>query len=86
MCRTLSISNLWFLIRLAFRTCLLTSDHNAALSQDVKRLKMTICGPTWMHMRHGPEHAYDHSVYKTDGGSNYPMWCVSSWLSTVHGR
>ncbi|OCH96072.1 UROD/MetE-like protein [Obba rivulosa] len=32
----------------------------------VKNLKLTICGPTWMHMRHGSEHTYDKSVYKTD--------------------
>ncbi|KAI0695149.1 hypothetical protein BC835DRAFT_1347803 [Cytidiella melzeri] len=34
--------------------------------KDVKNIKMTICGPTWMHMRHGTEQTYDHSVYKTD--------------------
>ncbi|KAI0348550.1 UROD/MetE-like protein [Trametopsis cervina] len=34
--------------------------------QDVKNLKITLSGPTWMHMRHGPEETYDHSVYKND--------------------
>ncbi|KZT06018.1 UROD/MetE-like protein [Laetiporus sulphureus 93-53] len=34
--------------------------------EDVKFLKVTICGPTWMHLRHGPEYTYNHSVYKTD--------------------
>ncbi|EMD42129.1 hypothetical protein CERSUDRAFT_110676 [Gelatoporia subvermispora B] len=34
--------------------------------EDVKNLKMTICGPTWMYMRHGSEHTYNKSIYKTD--------------------
>ncbi|KAI0815058.1 hypothetical protein BC629DRAFT_1588736 [Irpex lacteus] len=35
-------------------------------AQSVKNIKITICGPTWMHLRHGPEETYDKSVYKTD--------------------
>lgn len=34
--------------------------------QNVKNLKITVCGPTWMHLRHGPEDTYDTSVYKSD--------------------
>ncbi|KAF7797751.1 hypothetical protein EIP86_008951 [Pleurotus ostreatoroseus] len=33
---------------------------------EVKNIKVTICGPTWMHLRHGPENTYDHKVYKDD--------------------
>ncbi|KAI0801165.1 hypothetical protein C8Q74DRAFT_1240601 [Fomes fomentarius] len=36
------------------------------LLEDVPNLKITICGPTWMHLRHGSEHTYDHSVYQND--------------------
>ncbi|KAH9937026.1 uncharacterized protein B0H18DRAFT_968811 [Fomitopsis serialis] len=39
---------------------------NLVSPEDVKYLKITICGPTWMHLRHGSEHAYDKSVYATD--------------------
>ncbi|KAI0756893.1 UROD/MetE-like protein [Daedaleopsis nitida] len=35
-------------------------------SQDVRNLKITICGPTWMHLRHGSEYTYDHSIYASD--------------------
>lgn len=43
--------------------------HTSLLSkpQDVKYIKITICGPTWMHLRHGSEHTYDKSVYASDG-------------------
>ncbi|KAI0734463.1 hypothetical protein C8Q72DRAFT_393566 [Fomitopsis betulina] len=34
--------------------------------EDVKYIKITICGPTWMHLRHGSEHTYDKSVYASD--------------------
>ncbi|KAI0735071.1 UROD/MetE-like protein [Earliella scabrosa] len=34
--------------------------------EDVPNLKITICGPTWMHLRHGSEYTYDHAVYKND--------------------
>ncbi|EED82770.1 predicted protein [Postia placenta Mad-698-R] len=34
--------------------------------EEVKRIKVTVCGPTWMHLRHGTEYTYDKSVYKTD--------------------
>ena len=41
------------------------ADNGAV--QDVPRLKITMCSPTWMHLRHGSEHTYDHAVYKNDG-------------------
>ncbi|KZT72815.1 UROD/MetE-like protein [Daedalea quercina L-15889] len=34
--------------------------------EDVKFIKITICGPTWMHLRHGSEYTYDKSVYASD--------------------
>ncbi|TFY65151.1 hypothetical protein EVJ58_g2145 [Rhodofomes roseus] len=34
--------------------------------QDVKYVKIPICGPTWMHLRHGTEYTYDKSVYESD--------------------
>ncbi|EKM61118.1 uncharacterized protein PHACADRAFT_204270 [Phanerochaete carnosa HHB-10118-sp] len=34
--------------------------------QDIKKLKVTVCGPTWMHLRHGSDNTYDTAVYKTD--------------------
>ncbi|PCH33715.1 UROD/MetE-like protein [Wolfiporia cocos MD-104 SS10] len=34
--------------------------------EDVKHIKVTICGPTWMHLRHGSEHTYDPTVYGSD--------------------
>ncbi|KAH9837187.1 uncharacterized protein C8Q71DRAFT_707408 [Rhodofomes roseus] len=34
--------------------------------EDVKYVKIPICGPTWMHLRHGTEHTYDKSVYASD--------------------
>ncbi|GJE87652.1 UROD/MetE-like protein [Phanerochaete sordida] len=34
--------------------------------QDVGKLKVSVCGPTWMHLRHGPESTYDTAVYATD--------------------
>lgn len=34
--------------------------------EEVKHLKITICGPTWMHSRHGSEYTYDQAVYKSD--------------------
>ncbi|KAI0669799.1 UROD/MetE-like protein [Trametes maxima] len=34
--------------------------------EDVRNLKVTICGPTWQHLNHGPEYTYDHSVYSND--------------------
>ncbi|TBU35353.1 UROD/MetE-like protein [Dichomitus squalens] len=34
--------------------------------EDVSNLKITMCSPTWMHLRHGSEHTYDHAVYKDD--------------------
>ncbi|OBZ79421.1 Uncharacterized protein YxjH [Grifola frondosa] len=34
--------------------------------EDVKTLKVTVCGPTWMHLRHGSDFTYDTSVYKND--------------------
>ncbi|EJF66787.1 UROD/MetE-like protein [Dichomitus squalens LYAD-421 SS1] len=34
--------------------------------EDVSKLKITMCSPTWMHLRHGSEHTYDHAVYKDD--------------------
>jgi len=34
--------------------------------QEVKHTKVTICGPTWMHLRHGSDETYDKSVYATD--------------------
>ncbi|KAM5531697.1 hypothetical protein V8D89_014617 [Ganoderma adspersum] len=35
--------------------------------EDVANIKVTMCGPTWMHLRHGSEHTYDHAVYRNDG-------------------
>ncbi|KIP11392.1 hypothetical protein PHLGIDRAFT_516333 [Phlebiopsis gigantea 11061_1 CR5-6] len=35
-------------------------------SGDVKHIKVTICGPTWMHLRHGSDHTYDTQVYQSD--------------------
>lgn len=35
-------------------------------AEDVKHIKVTICGPTWMHLRHGSEFTYDKSVYSSD--------------------
>ncbi|KAH8102581.1 hypothetical protein BXZ70DRAFT_1006492 [Cristinia sonorae] len=34
--------------------------------EDVKHLKVNMLSPIWLHLRHGPEHTYDHSVYKND--------------------
>ncbi|PIL31858.1 hypothetical protein GSI_06562 [Ganoderma sinense ZZ0214-1] len=34
--------------------------------EDVANIKITMCGPTWMHLRHGSEHTYDHAAYKND--------------------
>ncbi|KAI1788764.1 UROD/MetE-like protein [Ganoderma leucocontextum] len=34
--------------------------------EDVPNIKITMCGPTWMHLRHGSEHTYDHAVYMND--------------------
>ncbi|EPT03867.1 hypothetical protein FOMPIDRAFT_1022060 [Fomitopsis schrenkii] len=34
--------------------------------EHVKYIKITICGPTWMHLRHGSEYTYDKSVYASD--------------------
>ncbi|KAL6309890.1 hypothetical protein BKA93DRAFT_756614 [Sparassis latifolia] len=35
-------------------------------SEEVEHIKVTICGPTWMHLRHGSDHTYDKSVYTND--------------------
>ncbi|CCM05208.1 uncharacterized protein FIBRA_07417 [Fibroporia radiculosa] len=35
-------------------------------SEEIKHIKVTICGPTWMHLRHGSDHTYDKSVYQSD--------------------
>lgn len=37
------------------------------LFQEVKDLKVTVCAPVWLHVRHGSETTYDHSVYANDG-------------------
>ncbi|KAJ7071098.1 hypothetical protein C8F01DRAFT_1244746 [Mycena amicta] len=34
--------------------------------EDVGRLKVNMCPPTWFHQRHGSELTYDKSVYSTD--------------------
>ncbi|KAI9065824.1 UROD/MetE-like protein [Trametes sanguinea] len=34
--------------------------------KEVPVLKVTICSPIWHHVNHGPEFAYDHSVYQND--------------------
>ncbi|KAI0655176.1 UROD/MetE-like protein [Cubamyces menziesii] len=34
--------------------------------EDVPNLKVTMCPPTWMHLSHGSEFTYDHSVYQND--------------------
>ena len=43
------------------------SATDIAAAQEVKNIKVTICGPTWMHLRHGSEHTYDDKVYANDG-------------------
>lgn len=50
--------------------------------QDVKKLKISICGPTWMHLRHGPENTYDTSVYDTDGTSE----TSGAWVIFIDSR
>lgn len=39
-----------------------------------------MCGPTWMHLRHGSEHTYDHTVYKNDGGGSV---CLGGYLQSI---
>ncbi|KAJ3473476.1 hypothetical protein NLI96_g12983 [Meripilus lineatus] len=34
--------------------------------EEVKDLKVTVCAPVWLHVRHGSETTYDHSVYAND--------------------
>ncbi|KAH9950415.1 hypothetical protein B0H21DRAFT_533969 [Amylocystis lapponica] len=34
--------------------------------EDIKNIKQTMCGPTWMHLRHGSEFTYDTTVYSND--------------------
>lgn len=58
--------------------CDLAFRHGRPLSklQEVKYIKITICGPTWMHLRHGSEHTYDKSVYATDGELQVRIACA----------
>lgn len=39
---------------------------NLVPPEALHRLKITVCGPTWMHLRHGSEDTYDPAVYATD--------------------
>ncbi|KIK70913.1 hypothetical protein GYMLUDRAFT_32996 [Collybiopsis luxurians FD-317 M1] len=39
---------------------------SAVAPEDVKRIKINVCAPTWWHHRHGSDLSYDLSVYKTD--------------------
>ncbi|KAJ7706251.1 hypothetical protein B0H17DRAFT_619711 [Mycena rosella] len=46
-------------------------DHFKALKsivppEDVNRIKVNMCPPTWMHQRHGSDLTYDPAVYKSD--------------------
>ncbi|KAJ6604584.1 hypothetical protein DFH09DRAFT_1354306 [Mycena vulgaris] len=34
--------------------------------EDVSRLKVNMCPPTWIHQRHGSDGTYDFAVYKSD--------------------
>jgi len=34
--------------------------------EEVRNIKVTIVSPIWLHLRHGSEHTYDPSVYKSD--------------------
>ncbi|KAJ7125648.1 hypothetical protein C8R43DRAFT_1029759 [Mycena crocata] len=46
-------------------------DHFKALksvvpAEDVSRIKVNMCPPTWIHQRHGSDLTYDPSVYQSD--------------------
>ncbi|KAF7347889.1 Methionine vitamin-b12 [Mycena venus] len=36
------------------------------ITQDVSRIKVNMCPPTWIHQRHGSDLTYDPAVYKSD--------------------
>ncbi|KAF9822110.1 hypothetical protein IEO21_00104 [Rhodonia placenta] len=52
------------------------TGYTSVYCNEVKHLKITICGPTWMHSRHGSEYTYDQAVYKSDG-ADYPALTCS---------
>ncbi|GLB41446.1 putative UROD MetE-like protein [Lyophyllum shimeji] len=39
---------------------------NLVAPEDVKNIKITMCAPSWIHLRHGSLETYDLSVYKND--------------------
>ncbi|KAJ7786242.1 hypothetical protein B0H16DRAFT_1489765 [Mycena metata] len=39
---------------------------NAVAPEEVSRLKVNMCPPTWIHQRHGSDMTYDPAVYKSD--------------------
>ncbi|KAI0375098.1 UROD/MetE-like protein [Pilatotrama ljubarskyi] len=51
--------------------------------EDVPDLKITICGPAWMHLTHGSEYAYDHSVYQND--EEYFADLVTAFREEIQG-
>ncbi|KAI0361511.1 UROD/MetE-like protein [Trametes cingulata] len=51
--------------------------------EDVPDIKITICGPAWMHLTHGSEYAYDHSVYRND--EEYFADLVTAFREEIQG-
>ncbi|KAJ7244730.1 hypothetical protein B0H12DRAFT_1308472 [Mycena haematopus] len=39
--------------------------------EDVGRIKVNMCPPTWIHQRHGSDLTYDPAVYQSDGEYEY---------------
>ncbi|KAI0082281.1 UROD/MetE-like protein [Panus rudis PR-1116 ss-1] len=56
--------------------------RNLVKPEEVKRIKVTICSPIWLHLRHGPEHTYDHSVYAND--DEYFADLVAAYREEIH--
>jgi Uma2 family endonuclease len=45
----------------------LSRSHPEFFYQDVNRIKVNMCPPTWIHQRHGSDWTYDPAVYQSDG-------------------